>query len=589
METGSRPGSRLEAPEVPAQGQPQGRAGASGRRLALSAAVPTLVLGALSAITLLVIAQRIGQRRSSSDQAQALGDLVSTARTAAFIIVGLTLLALLALFGLTRLIDRRLTAPIFSLTQEARRLARDELPRLANDPNAALGRGNPVDPEAIEELAELGQAIDEIHLRSAELLSEGTASPGQITDVLLNLGRRNQQLIGRQLRFLEDLERSETDPELLEQLFTLDQLATRMRRNADSLVVLAGEDLPRRAEGARTIEDVVRGAMSEVEDFVRVEVDLLRAHRVKPFVASDLTHLVAELLENALNFSPPSSPVEVSASEDSPYGYVLSISDEGVGMPPDRLAEVNATLADPRLPAEASTSTLGLLVAGHLAARHGVNVELRNDLPGTTALITIPLDCIIPLPQSSGPLGARARSGELASAYEPDDSELAGFRPPSIEMPVVGVLPGGTSQSDTNAAPTAVDADEVEAPAPTGPGRFVGEDEQSGTPIPPFRARESKLPATNTNNGERSNNGTGSDSGDPEMEQFRVRRRTRQRPPSIVVSDSDGKPAAAKSGKARADEVKEKLTKFADGILAAKAGNEDPDDPNTGINKGTGS
>ena len=215
-----------------------------------------------------------------------------------------------------------------------------------------------------------------------------------IGDIFINLARRNQTLLDRQIEFIDQLEANEEDPDQLDNLFKLDHLATRMRRNAESLLVLAGAEPPRRRGRPVALADVVRVAIGEVEDFARISLLALDDVTVGGNVAVDLAHLLSELMENATHFSPPDTTVEIVGhrSED---GYTLSVSDQGIGMSADQLAEANTQLARPPLVGLALSRSLGFIVIGRLASRFGVAVKLTSSPSGgVTALVTLPPELV---------------------------------------------------------------------------------------------------------------------------------------------------------------------------------------------------
>ena len=192
-----------------------------------------------------------------------------------------------------------------------------------------------------------------------------------IGDIFINLARRNQTLLDRQIEFIDQLEANEEDPDQLDNLFKLDHLATRMRRNAESLLVLAGAEPPRRRGRPVALADVVRVAIGEVEDFARISLLALDDVTVGGNVAVDLAHLLSELMENATHFSPPDTTVEI-VGHRADDGYTLSVSDQGIGMSADQLAEANTQLARPPLVGLALSRSLGFIVIGRLASRFGV-------------------------------------------------------------------------------------------------------------------------------------------------------------------------------------------------------------------------
>jgi signal transduction histidine kinase len=213
------------------------------------------------------------------------------------------------------------------------------------------------------------------------------------SEMLVNLARRNQSMLYRQLDIINQLEEKERDPDALSQLFTLDHLATRVRRNAESLLVLAGEQPPRTWSAPVPLRDVVRAAIAETEDLDRVVFAIDDRISVSGASVADLTHLVAELTENAVRFSPPDTAVTIRARPDrrDEGGYLLTIEDWGVGMPPADLIAANELLASPREVDLAVAQRLGFHVVARLAARHGISVSLGNTPgSGVTAVVALP-------------------------------------------------------------------------------------------------------------------------------------------------------------------------------------------------------
>ena len=239
-----------------------------------------------------------------------------------------------------------------------------------------------------------------------------------IGDIFINLARRNQTLLDRQIEFIDQLEANEEDPDQLDNLFKLDHLATRMRRNAESLLVLAGAEPPRRRGRPVALADVVRVAIGEVEDFARISLLALDDVTVGGNVAVDLAHLLSELMENATHFSPPDTTVEI-VGHRSDEGYTLSVSDQGIGMSADQLAEANSQLARPPLVGLALSRSLGFIVIGRLAARFGIAVKLTSSPSGgVTALVTLPADLVtvdgqpmVARPADRPPAAAAAAAG----------------------------------------------------------------------------------------------------------------------------------------------------------------------------------
>jgi PAS domain S-box-containing protein len=221
-------------------------------------------------------------------------------------------------------------------------------------------------------------------------VTEQAALRQSIGDLLHNLARRSQGLVDRQLELIDELERNEVDPDRLDELFRMDHLATRMRRNVENLIVLSGVDQRRRWSESVPLRDVVEAAVAEVEDYARVHVAGICDLTLAGQAASDVAHLLAELVENATSFSAPTTRVEVSGGRTA-NGYVLEIADHGIGMSDAELAEANRRLAAPLAANLAETRMMGFHVVGRLAARHGIRVQLRHCwFGGITALVLLP-------------------------------------------------------------------------------------------------------------------------------------------------------------------------------------------------------
>ena len=221
-------------------------------------------------------------------------------------------------------------------------------------------------------------------------VTEQAALRQSISDLLHNLARRSQGLVDRQLELIDELERKEVDPDRLHELFRMDHLATRMRRNVENLIVLSGVDQRRRWSESVPLRDVVEAAVGEVEDYARVQVSGLHDLTLAGQAASDVAHLLAELVENATSFSSPTTMVEVSGSPTG-NGYVVEIEDHGIGMSDAELAEANRRLAEPLAADVAVSRMMGFHVVGRLAARHGIRVQLRHCwFGGVTALVLLP-------------------------------------------------------------------------------------------------------------------------------------------------------------------------------------------------------
>jgi signal transduction histidine kinase len=333
-------------------------------------------------------------------------DLVDESRHRMWLYWGLELSALAVTALSTWLVSRSITRPLRSLTRQAADMANRRLPEAVMDIlEAPLGDNvmvpvmEPMRVNTRDEVSDVADALNTVQDSALDLAFEQAVLRRNISDSFVNLGRRNQNLLSRQLDFITELEHNETDPDVLANLFRLDHLATRMRRNAESLLVLAGVEPPRKWAVPVRVTDIIRAALGEVEDYQRVAVRSVEPAMVGGTTAADLAHLMAELIENALVFSPPDHTVEIRGRCQPMPGYSLAIIDTGLGMAPEELARANRRLAGAESFTIAPSKYLGHYVAGNLAARHGITVTLQNQpgwgqTPargrGITVLIAVP-------------------------------------------------------------------------------------------------------------------------------------------------------------------------------------------------------
>src|SRR5690606_37032365 len=272
-------------------------------------------------------------------------------------------------------------------------VADEELPKLVDalaNPTGQLEGTIPVELEESgpDEVGELARSFAALHStlvdvanRQMEILRKG------VSEIFVTLARRNGSLVDRQLALIDELEAKEEDPDILDGYYRLDHLATRMRRNAESLLVLAGSESPRMWSEPLEMDDVVRAAISEVDEYQRIDVLALEPALLKGKVVTDLAHLMSELLDNATQFSPPSERVRVTGLFDD-HGYVITIADSGLGMSEERMAELNRLIEDPPVLGLALEPTLGMYVVARLAARHGIKVRHVPGVPGSSVRIT---------------------------------------------------------------------------------------------------------------------------------------------------------------------------------------------------------
>ncbi|MFI7439760.1 sensor histidine kinase [Nonomuraea indica] len=311
---------------------------------------------------------------------------------------GLGLLAVIASIVLSITTTRRLLAQLQKLRDAAHELSDERLPGVVE----RIGRGETVDV-AVEapslefgddEIGQVGQAFNTVQETAIRVAAEQAALRRSIRDILLSLARRTQGLVHRQLTVLDVMERRETDPEELKELFRLDHLAIRMRRNAENLIVLSGSSPARTWRRSVPMVDVVRGALAEVEDYTRVDLMPMGDVVLVGRAVGDVIHLLAEVIENAVSFSPPYTTVQVSGQLVA-NGYVIEVEDRGLGMKPEDLAAANERIADPPEFRISGTARLGLYVVSRLAERHGIQVQLKpSPYGGTTVVVLLPQELV---------------------------------------------------------------------------------------------------------------------------------------------------------------------------------------------------
>ncbi|MEW2164216.1 nitrate- and nitrite sensing domain-containing protein [Streptomyces sp. NPDC007084] len=329
-------------------------------------------------------------------------------------------------------VARSMIRSLRRLQDTATRVAQDRLPELVkqlseSDPQDVDTSVESVGVHSRDEIGQVAAAFDDVHREAVRLAAEQALLRGNVNAMFTNLSRRSQGLIQRQLSLISELESREADPDQLSSLFKLDHLATRMRRNGENLLVLAGEEPGRRWTRPVPLVDVLRAAASEVEQYERIELASVPTTEVAGRVVNDLVHLLAELLENATSFSSPQTKVKVTGHALPDGRVLIEIHDTGIGLSPEDLAAINERLASPPTVDVSVSRRMGLFVVGRLSQRHGIRIQLRpSDSGGTTALVMLPVDVAQggkkPVPgkpgqgaQGGGPAAAQASAG-LAAA-----------------------------------------------------------------------------------------------------------------------------------------------------------------------------
>ncbi len=325
--------------------------------------------------------------------------------------VGVLLLLVLALV-LIALVGQSMIGPLRRLRAGALEIAGVRLPETVRLMAETDGEGvsldvEPIDVDSADEIGEVARAFDQVHKEALRLAANEAALRGNVNAMFVNLSRRSQSLVERQIRLIDSLEQGEQDSKRLASLFQMDHLATRMRRNSENLLVLAGQDLSRRWNRPVALVDVLRAALSEIERYERVTLNVQPGIAVRAQAVSDVVHLTAELVENATSFSAADSPVTIGGHLLGSGGVLLEIADQGVGMEADEMAHANWRLDNPPVVDVAVSRRMGLFVVARLASRHGIRVRLRPaDGGGLIALVWLP-DEAITRESAGGPMPRR--------------------------------------------------------------------------------------------------------------------------------------------------------------------------------------
>ena len=430
--------------------------------------------------------------------------------TASF--AGLLSLLVLALgFYLYRSIRR----PIRNLTRQSRRIANHDLPEVVTlmreqGTDAELPTIEPIESEANDEIGALVHAFNQMHSTAVQLAAEQAVARATVADMFVNLGRRNQKLLLRVLNHMDSLERKATNADVLEELYKVDHLATRMRRNAESLLVLAGARSTRHFNRPLPLSALLRASLSEVDGYERVHLNIADDVLIDASAIADISHLVAELVENAITFSPKSSRVEIAARRGD-NSLLLAIADQGKGMTPEELEAANQRIAEAAQNTETPSRFLGHYVSGRLAARHDLELLLIPGMPsGLICRIRIPGKLLITEPSDrpkiDGPLSAQvashARTEQIEGKRKADLNESPFVEPGVAAIPAAigapdtaidGVLSEPAIQPAVAAAPIAPAVEAVaQAPVAQAP---VAEAEQVAPAVAPVHVAEVETPS----------------------------------------------------------------------------------------------
>ncbi len=394
--------------------------------------------------------------------------LQASATRSAVIISVITLVLLILVLLITTFVARSMIRPLRRLREDALDIAGTRLPDMVRRLSETEGTDESVEIEPIavsstDEIGEVARAFDQVHREAVRLAADEAMLRGNLNAMFVNLSRRSQSLIERQISLIDSLEQGEQDSGRLSSLFRLDHLATRMRRNSENLLVLAGHEASRRWSQPVPLVDVLRAAISEIEQYERVVLNVQPGITVVGQAVNDVVHLVAELVENATTFSPEDTQVTVSGQPLTSGGVLLDITDGGVGISDQEMGHANWRLDNPPVVDVGVSRRMGLFVVGRLAARHGVRVRLRHaSNGGLTALVWLP-DTVAA--QEGAPLG-RLRRFEVED-YGPTPSLSA---PPAAGGGGGGTLPSRPGLSPTGgAAAQAAAAARMPRFSPSGP------------------------------------------------------------------------------------------------------------------------
>jgi signal transduction histidine kinase len=357
--------------------------------------------------------------------------------TAVLLVLALALIS-------TTIVGRSMVRPLRRLRAGALEIAGLRLPETVRRMSETDGEGvsldvEPIDVDSLDEIGEVARAFDQVHREALRLAANEAALRGNVNAMFVNLSRRSQSLVERQIRLIDDLEQGEQDPERLSSLFQMDHLATRMRRNSENLLVLAGHDESRRWNQPLALVDVLRASLSEIEHYERVTLNVQPGIVVRGQAVSDVVHLTAELIENATSFSAAETPVSIGGHLLGSGGVLLEITDEGVGMSAEEMAHANWRLDNPPVVDVAVSRRMGLFVVARLAAKHGIRVRLRPAASGgLIALVWLPDEAIM----QEGPA--------TSPGLHPVESPAAG--------PVAGGMTSGWGDTGRTAAEQEVSA-----------------------------------------------------------------------------------------------------------------------------------
>ena len=433
-------------------------------------------------------------------------ELRKKAIIAAVAIGGAVLVVLVIALLFTVIVGRSMVRPLRRLRAGALEVAGVGLPETvrrmseADSDNISIDV-QPIEVDSFDEIGEVARAFDQVHREALRLAANEAALRGNVNAMFVNLSRRSQSLVERQIKLIDELEQGEQDPERLGSLFQMDHLATRMRRNSENLLVLAGHESTRRWNQPVPLVDVLRAAVSEIEQYERVTLNVQPGIAVRGPAVNDVVHLIAELAENATSFSSADTPVNVSGHMLNSGGVLLDITDLGVGMGSEEMAHANWRLDNPPVVDVAVSRRMGLFVVARLAARHGIRVRLRPaSSAGLTALVWLPDEVVVReggarpggqgrFPEPLARFAIGTGPADMAGPGVPGELAATGSGGPPAVGPGSGEWPAAASIAEQEVAaartPRFAPLDQDIPETPLGPPRVPGIGPRPGQFAPP--------------------------------------------------------------------------------------------------------
>lgn len=507
-------------------------------------------------------------KRSAAAEAHA----TRVAHIAQLFIIAVAALAVVLVALMLIALIRTVVVPLRALTARAEEVASERLPEAIGEIRVLAADGVPPTLPAFEvatkdELAALAVAFNHVQDSALDLALEQHRNEVAAAEMLVNLGRRNQNLLTRTLAFLAELERSERDPQVLDKLFRLDHLSTRVRRNAESMLVLAGAEQTRTKSRPVPVAGVVRAALAEIEDYPRVDITELDDATLHGSAAADVTHLLAELLENATAFSPSTTRVVVSGSPTVDGGYALSVTDSGVGMSDDEIAVANNRIQN-AANTRPDSRLLGHHVVGLLAARWTMSIRLSR-APGSGVVATVVLpNTLVVLGSRAAVPAAPVAAPVVESVPEPElalvGAPVAEVTAEAVVEPVVEAAPVAAPVEVPVAAPVA-EVVPVQAVAPL---KASVPQSRATSGVPSTRVRGAQLADLGRDLGRTAEEGVGPQVAalPADLPETVVRTRVR----GAQLPDTGDAAAATATTSRSADEVRRGLSGLQSGVARAR-------------------